>query len=131
AMQSALARWTPKAPLDFRALIEETAPGSAYLALRFPVLILRGEHAPMPTRLIANHLVSLLPAARRIAIIGGAGHMGPFTHAAAVSNLIVRHIVSADEVVLHPHHMARPTQLSSVPLFVSSREFGIARPSRE
>ena len=56
AVQSALIRWSPKAPLDFRALIDEPTAAGAYRALRFPTLILRGEHAPMPTRIIAEGL---------------------------------------------------------------------------
>jgi pimeloyl-ACP methyl ester carboxylesterase len=95
AAQSALIRWAPKGPLDFQALIDEPTPASAYRALTFPVLILRGERAPTPTRVIAEALSGLLPASRLIAI-GGAGHMGPLTHAPEVAALIVRHIVDAD-----------------------------------
>ena len=68
---------------------------SAYRALTFPVLILRGEHAPSPTRVIAEGLAELLPASRLVDI-AGAGHMGPLTHAPEVSALIVRHIVEAE-----------------------------------
>jgi hypothetical protein len=32
----ALVRWAPKAPLDFRALIDEPTPAGAYRALAFP-----------------------------------------------------------------------------------------------
>ena len=63
-------------------------------ALTFPVLILRGEHAPSPTRVIAEGLAELLPASRLVDI-AGAGHMGPLTHAPEVSALIVRHIVES------------------------------------
>ena len=62
AVQNALIRWAPKAPLDFQALMDEPTPASAYRALTFPVLILRGEHAPTPTRVIAEALTELLPA---------------------------------------------------------------------
>jgi pimeloyl-ACP methyl ester carboxylesterase len=95
AVQSALIRWAPKGPLDFRALIDDPTPAGAYRALNFPVLILRGEHAPAPTRVIAEGLVELLPA-RRLLDIAGAGHMGPSTHTPEVSALIVRHIVEAE-----------------------------------
>ena len=44
SVQTALARWVPKAPLDFHALIEEPTPLSAYSSLRMPVLVMRGEH---------------------------------------------------------------------------------------
>jgi pimeloyl-ACP methyl ester carboxylesterase len=95
AAQRALMRWAPKGPLDFRALITNETPPSAYRALKFPVLIIRGEHAPKPTRLIADRLPQLLPDARLI-VVDGAGHMGPFTHASEVSRLIVSHIIGAE-----------------------------------
>ena len=84
-----------KGPLDFSALIDDPTPASAYRALNFPVLILRGEHAPAPTRLIAEGLSELLPTSQ-LMVIDGAGHMGPLTHASEVSALIMRHIVNAE-----------------------------------
>ena len=95
SVQRALIRWAPKGPLDFRALIDDPTPAAAYGALTFPVLILRGEHAPSPTRVIAEGLALWLPASR-FADIAGAGHMGPLTHTPEVSALIVRHIVEAE-----------------------------------
>jgi pimeloyl-ACP methyl ester carboxylesterase len=91
SVQAALIRWMPKAPLDFHALMDEPTPTSAYAGLLIPVLVLRGEHAPRPTRLIAETLTKLLPAAR-MAMIDGAGHMGPLTHADAVSACMAAHI---------------------------------------
>jgi pimeloyl-ACP methyl ester carboxylesterase len=93
--QAALTRWVPKAPLDFTALIEEPTPAGAYAALHVPVLVLRGEHAPAPTRLIAERLPTLLPAAH-LAVVAGAGHMGPLTHAAEVNALVVGHIAETE-----------------------------------
>jgi pimeloyl-ACP methyl ester carboxylesterase len=93
ALQAALIRWAPKAPLDFRALIDEAAGPEAYRVLPFPVLILRGERAPAPTRLIAERLAQLMPAAR-LEVLARAGHMGPVTHAAEVSGAIARHIAA-------------------------------------
>jgi pimeloyl-ACP methyl ester carboxylesterase len=95
SVQGALTRWAPKAPLDFRALLEERTPVDAYAALHVPALILRGEHAPVPTRAIAERLPMLLPAAR-LAVIDGAGHMGPVTHADKVNAAIARHIAEAE-----------------------------------
>jgi pimeloyl-ACP methyl ester carboxylesterase len=89
--QDALIRWTPKGPLDFHALFHETTPLYAYRALKFPVLILRGERAPMPTRVIAESLSEQLPDSR-LSVVGGAGHMGPLTHASEVSARIAEHI---------------------------------------
>jgi pimeloyl-ACP methyl ester carboxylesterase len=94
-VQDALIRWAPKAPLDFGALLNNRTRPSAYRALNFPVMILRGEHAPAPTRLIAEGLLELLPASQ-LMVVNGAGHMGPFTHASEVSALIRRHIIDAE-----------------------------------
>lgn len=96
AAQNALIRWVPKGPLEFSALIENATPASAYRALNAPVLMLRGEHAPMPSRLIAQWLARLLPTAR-LTVVDGAAHMGPLTHAGEVAALIRRHIVDAEE----------------------------------
>jgi len=94
-LQSDLTRWVPKAPLDFAALIGERTEPGAYACLRFPVLIIRGGYAPVPTRLIAETLSTLLPSAR-LAEIAGAGHMGPLTHAAEVNAVIIEHLGGAD-----------------------------------
>lgn len=93
--QAAMARWMPKAPLDFRALIDEPTRAASYTGLRFPVLILRGERAPSPTRLIVEMLATLMPSAR-LAVVGGAGHMGPLTHAPAVNATIARHVAESE-----------------------------------
>lgn len=90
-LRSSLVRWLPKAPLDFAALIGERAEASDYGRLRCSTLIIRGEHAPGPTRLIAEALPTLLSNAR-LAVVAGAGHMGPLTHAAEVNAMIGRHI---------------------------------------
>jgi len=97
-VQAALMRWVPKAPLDFRALIEEPTSLAAYGRLRMPVLVMRGEHAPLPTLKIAKMLSSVLPQAR-LAVISGAGHMGPLTHGSAVSELIATHIDTAEAAI--------------------------------
>jgi pimeloyl-ACP methyl ester carboxylesterase len=93
--QNALIRWAPKAPLELRAVIDDPTPTHAYRALNIPTLILRGEHAPLPCRLIAEALLRLLPDAQSM-IVKGAGHMGPLTHALEVSTLIALHIVDAE-----------------------------------
>jgi pimeloyl-ACP methyl ester carboxylesterase len=97
-VQAELIRWAPKAPLDFHALIEEPTPLAAYSHLRMPVLVMRGEHAPRPTRQIAEMLSSVVPEARLV-IIDGAGHMGPFTHGSVVSELITAHIGAAEAAI--------------------------------
>lgn len=99
--QAALTRWMPKAPLDFRALISEPTPAGAYARLRFPVLIMRGERAPAPTRLIAETLPTMFPA-WRLSVITGAGHMGPLTHAREVNAMIARHVTETDAGWIEP-----------------------------
>jgi len=94
-VQNALSRWAPKGPLDFHALLEEPTPAHAYGALTCPVLILRGEHAPAPTRLIAEGLMALLPESRLVTV-AGAGHMGPLTNGPEVAALITHHIAAVD-----------------------------------
>jgi pimeloyl-ACP methyl ester carboxylesterase len=101
SVQAALTRWMPKAPLDFRALISERAPASAYARFPFPVLIMRGERAPAPSRLVADVLASVIPAAR-LGVIAGAGHMGPLTHAPEVNAAIARHVTETDAVSIEP-----------------------------
>jgi pimeloyl-ACP methyl ester carboxylesterase len=112
-LRHALARWLPKAPLDFAALIGERAEASDYARLRCPTLIIRGEHAPVPTRLIAEALPTLLPNAR-LAVVAGAGHMGPLTHATEVNAIIGRHI--AEVSARKPH--------SSLAAMGASRDHG-------
>jgi pimeloyl-ACP methyl ester carboxylesterase len=94
SVQNALVHWAPKAPLDFHALLGEPALPNAFRHLQFPVLLLYGEHAPMPTRVITLGLKALLRQGR-LAEVAGAGHMGPFTHAAEVATLFARHIEAA------------------------------------
>jgi pimeloyl-ACP methyl ester carboxylesterase len=94
SVQNALIRWAPKGPLDFQALMEEPTSISTYRILPFPVLLLRGERAPSPTRIITECLQELLPVSRT-RVIDNAGHMGPLTHAPEVARLIAQHIVEA------------------------------------
>ncbi|MCK6451557.1 MAG: hypothetical protein L6R19_11970 [Alphaproteobacteria bacterium] len=98
SLQAALVRWIAKAPLDFHALMAEPTPIAAYAGFRMPTLVMRGEHAPRPTRLVAGLLASVLPAAR-LTVLDGAGHMGPLTHAAAVNALIVAHVNAAEAAI--------------------------------
>jgi pimeloyl-ACP methyl ester carboxylesterase len=94
AAQDAIVRWMPMAPPEFSALFKEPTSASEYARLCCPVLVIRGEHAPAPTRLIAETLPSLVPSAR-LEVVAGAGHMGPLTHAADVNALIAPNIARA------------------------------------
>jgi pimeloyl-ACP methyl ester carboxylesterase len=105
AAQKNLMCWAPKGPLDFRALIEEQTSASTYERLRFPVMLMRGQYAPLPTRVIAEALAGLLPVSQTVEI-EGAGHMGPLTHASTVSAWLVQHIAAVDRAGIRPHHIA-------------------------
>jgi pimeloyl-ACP methyl ester carboxylesterase len=111
-VRAALTRWAPKAPLEFAALMNEHTVLEDYAAFDFPILILRRERAPMPTRLIADALPEAMDCAR-VEVIAGAGHMGPMTHADAVSARIVAHVMGAEAMPAVRARMAR------------SRRFGV------
>jgi len=93
--QARLARYIPKACLEFRAMAEESTPRAAYRQFGFPKLLLAGEHASESVRLIGRQLAdSMAPTSLRT--VFGAGHMGPFTHKDTVMGIIADHIVRAE-----------------------------------
>ena len=94
-VRNGLVRWLPKAPLDFRALLEDDTPIASYRRITGPVSILCGEHALPPSRLIAEELAVALPNST-LEIVPGAGHMGPVTHTADVYARLSKHIHLAD-----------------------------------
>ena len=98
--QAEFVRYAPKGCLDFRALIDERLPLSAYRRLRIPTLLMVGEHAHAPTELIARKLSEVMTGAQT-RTIAGAGHMGPSTHAAAVNTAIVAHIAANQPEAAH------------------------------
>jgi pimeloyl-ACP methyl ester carboxylesterase len=77
--QADLAYWIPKAALEFRALIEERMPLEGYRRLRVPMLLMRGEHSPLPVQVVAQKLARVCKP-RMAETIRGAGHMVPFSH---------------------------------------------------
>lgn len=93
--QLRLLRWAPKAPLDFASLIHEPSWPDGYVGLQMPALIIHGEHARKPSRLIAETLAMRIPEARLV-VIAGAGHMGPFTHGPEINALIASHVTAVD-----------------------------------
>jgi pimeloyl-ACP methyl ester carboxylesterase len=82
-----LIRYIPKATLEFRAAICERTALPAYRYFNFPVLLLEGEHTSPAMRIIVRHLARAMKFALP-RICAGAGHMGPVTHAEAVSAVI-------------------------------------------
>jgi pimeloyl-ACP methyl ester carboxylesterase len=92
-VRAALLRWVPNAALHFHALLSETAPLSQ-MRLACPVVVMRGEHALGPSRLLAETISQAL-SARPATCIPGAGHMGPITHADTVNLCIASHLAKA------------------------------------
>ena len=107
SVQAALMRWAPKAPLDFHALVSEPDQATRYQDLRFPVLLLRGEKARIPSRLITEYLAQMLDESDLVTV-AGAGHMGPLTHAPEVSALIVQHVRAAEQAGLGEQRCRQP-----------------------
>jgi pimeloyl-ACP methyl ester carboxylesterase len=95
--QAEVVRYIPKAPLEFHALIEEPTPLSAFSRMALPVLLMRGALAPKPTALIAQKLFSIIRDAV-LQEIPNAGHMGPFSHAGPVNDLIAAHVLRAADL---------------------------------
>ncbi|MEQ8601810.1 MAG: alpha/beta fold hydrolase [Marivibrio sp.] len=100
--RTGLLAWASKAALDFHALFEEPSRPDALKACRIPSFILRGATSPEPSRVVAEQLAAMLPAAR-LSVVEGAGHMGPFTHRETVETAIVAHIERVEGA-----HAARP-----------------------
>jgi pimeloyl-ACP methyl ester carboxylesterase len=91
--QEAMRARMPAGPLELAAALKEPTPAAEYAVLRFPSLIIRGEHAPAPTRLIAEALPLMLGDAR-LTVVADAGHMGPQTHPGAVNALVAAHLAA-------------------------------------
>jgi len=108
--QAQILRYVPKAGLDFRALFEESMPLVAYRRLRVPLLLLIGEHAPMPTEMIVRKLTGFMQPAGAMTI-PGAGHMGPISHSDVVAEAIGNHIRTTEAIAgtmrAHPIPMRR------------------------
>ena len=93
--QARLMQGAVNASLGLQAVLEERTPLVAYRRFKFPTLLLKGGRACEPTDLIAGRLFSAVETAR-MEEIADAGHMGPMTHADAVSAAIAAHVLAAD-----------------------------------
>lgn len=93
--QAALARYIPKACLEFRAMTQEPTSVGAYRRFSFPTLLMVGEHTSEPVRLIGRQLAKAMKLSS-LRTVFGAGHMGPFTHATEVNAMIADHLLRAE-----------------------------------
>lgn len=107
--QASVVRYIPKACLEFRALSEEPASLADYRRLNFPTLLLVGDHAAEPERLIGRQLAKAMTFASRRTVFG-AGHMGPFTHQTIVNAMIADHIIRAEP------HVNADAPFNTIPL---------------
>jgi pimeloyl-ACP methyl ester carboxylesterase len=93
-VRASVLAWFAKAPLDFQAALGDQTPLAAYRRLNCPVMIMRGEHALTPSRIISEKLASLVLRSR-VVVVPSAGHMGPLTHAGQVNAVMAMHLASA------------------------------------
>ena len=105
AAQAALLRWLPKAPLDFRATLHDTARLADFATVACPVLVMQGALANAPCRTLAQELARSVPHCA-LEVLPGAGHMGPATHANAVITEFAAHIRAATHGAAWPRATA-------------------------
>ena len=67
----------------------------AYRWLRIPTLLVSGENSPAPVHRIADMLSSTLLDTRQ-AVLQGAGHMLPLSHAETLGALIRGHLANVE-----------------------------------
>ena len=91
----ALAGRIHKVTQDFHAVFSDPAALVAYRWLRTPTLLVSGADSPAPARRIADLLTAALPDARQ-AVLQGAGHMLPLSHAESLAALIRGHLANAE-----------------------------------
>jgi len=72
---------------DVAAVWADRTPVSAFAGVAQPALVLSAERTTPAARRMAELLAGVLPAARR-AVIPGAGHMAPVTHAAELAAIL-------------------------------------------
>ena len=104
-VRATVLRWLPHAALHFNALLSAT-PLPAAMGLSCPVLVLRGERALGPSRLLAETIARAM-SNRPAVCIPGAGHMGPITHADAVNACIAAHLAEAKAVSVDSPRIGR------------------------
>jgi len=102
-----LVRYIPKVCLEFSAVLNERTPLAAYRRLNFPALLLQGERAPDLTQLVARQLARAMRFAS-LQTVYGAGHMGPFSHATAVSAMMADWIARAEPRFSRPDEDIKP-----------------------
>ncbi|MEM1385781.1 MAG: alpha/beta hydrolase [Pseudomonadota bacterium] len=96
--KNAMARWVPKCPLDFGALLYEV-PGVP-LPPAMPFTLIVGETSHRHTRAVAELLLAEAPWAWSVEV-QGAGHLGPFTCRNRVAETVALHLQRCANAVVH------------------------------
>ena len=87
--RSALAEAMRAVKSQWRALLYEPTPLSAFAAVNVPTLFLTGTESKASALAIARLVTAVLPRVRRKEL-EGLGHMGPVTHPDTINPLIKR-----------------------------------------
>lgn len=80
-----------KVPLDFWAILREKTDLVAISRIDAPTPLVHGDRSPKPSLDLIEILAEALPNCGT-AVIEGAGHMAPLTHARAVSMAVGKHL---------------------------------------
>jgi pimeloyl-ACP methyl ester carboxylesterase len=91
AQRAAVMRRMPTIPRHFEACLAARWTPELLSRLRMPVLLMNGSQTRDPARRVIELLSRVLPQAQRVEV-PGAGHLGPMTHEAVVTNNIATHI---------------------------------------
>lgn len=98
ARQGTVALRMPSVAAHFSALFG-WQPMPALRKLRVPLLLVHGERTRRVAAVIAARLAEALPTAEGLRI-GGAGHMGPLTHAGAFDDAVLRFLAAHGEAAM-------------------------------
>jgi pimeloyl-ACP methyl ester carboxylesterase len=93
--QAAMIRYLPKVCLEYHAVTRENYPLVTFRRFNFPILLLQGEHSPLPFQLIARQLARAMKIVS-LRVLHGMGHLGPFTHPDAVAAIMADHVAAAE-----------------------------------
>jgi pimeloyl-ACP methyl ester carboxylesterase len=89
--QEAVLRAVPKVAMEFEAVLQDGGSLDDLRTLRVPRLLMQGHSSPLPARRVAARLASVWGGAG-LAVLAGAGHMGPVTHKEPFRDAVERHL---------------------------------------
>ncbi|MBC7895773.1 MAG: alpha/beta fold hydrolase [Cytophagaceae bacterium] len=93
--KASIVRTVTKVAHEFGMIGGTTIALDAYRAIASPVRLIAGSRTRATARAAVDVLSAALPNAH-VRVVEGAGHMSPFTHADAVSALVVEHVTRGE-----------------------------------